>query len=254
MKGTIKTYLPEKRYGFIKGDDGKDYFFHESEFQDKSHIENLRDEALVSFEQQATPKGYKAKSCSLINSSEVHTFVVPDEFIASRSNSVKGWDVIEYGRWMVHGTSRDSPDAAKRDVIDNAAKIGANALIGLEYYKTTGSEGAYKYTIHNFRGRAVTLGRKSPKGTYTIKDLSGLNDRAELLKRTLTDQNRVSKSAIKRKRRMVWAVIVVMSFFVIGVAPVLIFFFLIAGFIFGRSINHGSENHDWWLERVYSEP
>ena len=29
MKGTITTYLPEKLYGFIKGDDGKDYFFHE---------------------------------------------------------------------------------------------------------------------------------------------------------------------------------------------------------------------------------
>jgi cold shock CspA family protein len=41
MKGTIKTYLPEKQYGFIKGDDGKDYFFHESEFRVKSNIGKL---------------------------------------------------------------------------------------------------------------------------------------------------------------------------------------------------------------------
>ena len=27
MQGEIKTYLPDKHYGFIKGDDSKDYFF-----------------------------------------------------------------------------------------------------------------------------------------------------------------------------------------------------------------------------------
>jgi cold shock CspA family protein len=58
MKGTIKSYLPEQRYGFIKGDDGKDYFFHENEFRDRSQVAKLCEEAFVDFEQQATPKGY----------------------------------------------------------------------------------------------------------------------------------------------------------------------------------------------------
>ncbi|MEJ2612914.1 MAG: cold shock domain-containing protein [Candidatus Thiodiazotropha sp.] len=151
MKGTIKTYLPEKNYGFIKGDDGKAYFFHESEFRDKSHLSKLCEEAFVNFDQQATPKGYKAKNCSLINPSEVLTYITPDEFIAAKSSSVRGWDVIEYGNWIVHGSSSDSPDTAKRDVINRATSIGANALIKLEYYKTTGSRGNYKYSIHNFR-------------------------------------------------------------------------------------------------------
>ena len=86
MKGTIKTYLPEKKYGFIRGDDDKDYFFHESEFRNKSHIENLCEEAFVNFDQQATPKGYKAKNCSLLDSSNVFTYITPDEFITSKSN------------------------------------------------------------------------------------------------------------------------------------------------------------------------
>lgn len=47
MQGTIKTSLPEKQYGFIKGDDGKDYFFHESQFKDKTHIGKLCEEAIV---------------------------------------------------------------------------------------------------------------------------------------------------------------------------------------------------------------
>ncbi len=75
MKGIIKTYLSEKKYGFIKGDDGKDYFFHVNEFRDKQHISNICEEAFVTFDQQATPKGYKAKNCSLINTADVATYV-----------------------------------------------------------------------------------------------------------------------------------------------------------------------------------
>jgi len=246
MKGTIKTYLPEKQYGFIKGDDGKDYFFHESEFRVKSNIGKLCEEAFVNFDQQATPKGYKAKNCSLINPSEVITFVTPDEFIAARSNGVRGWDVIEHGNWIVHGTSRDSPDSAKRDVIDSATRIGANALINLEYYKTTGSEagtgrGTHHYTIHNFRGRAVTLAKRNSKGNYRADELSGLNQRAEALKKKLVGQTKASK----RKRNIVWLVIAVLSFFALGTEPGFIIALIIVGFIFGRSTDY-----DYWLERA----
>lgn len=246
MKGTIKTYLPEKQYGFIKGDDGKDYFFHESEFREKSHIGSLCEEAFVSFEQQATPKGYKAKNCALINSSEVQSFVVPDEFITSRSNSVRGWDIVEHGRWVVHGTSRDSPDVAKRDVIDSATRIGANALINLEYYKTTGSEagtgrGTHHYTIHNFRGRAVTLAKRNSKGNYRADELSGLNERAEALKKKLVEQTRAGK----RKRNIIWLTIFILSLFALGTEPGFIIALVIIGVIFGRSTDY-----DYWLERA----
>ncbi len=241
MKGTIKTYLPEKNYGFIRGDDGKDYFFHESEFLDKSHIGKLCEEAFVNFDQQATPKGYKAKKCSLINPSEVLTYVTPGEFIAAKSSGVRGWDVIEHGNWIVHGVSSDSPDAAKRDVIDRATRIGANALIDLEYYKTTGSSGNYNYSIHNFRGRAVTLAKKNSKGVYRADELSGLNQRAEALKKKLVKQTKASK----RKRNNVWLLMVILSVFSLGIAPDFIIVFIIVGFIFGRSADYGH-----WLERA----
>lgn len=246
MKGTIKTYLPEKKYGFIKGDDGKDYFFHQNEFRDKSHMGKLCEEAFVNFEQQATPKGYKAINFSLINPSDVITFVTPDEFIASRSNDIRGWDVIEHGNWIVHGASRDSPDSAKKDVIDSATRIGANALINLEYYKTTGSEagtgkGTYHYTIHNFRGRAVTLAKRNSKGNYRVEELSGLNQRAEALKKKLVEQTKASQ----RKRNIVWLIMAVLSFFSLGTEPGFIIVLLIVGFILGRSTDY-----DYWLERA----
>ena len=244
MKGTIKTYLPEKKHGYIKGDDGKDYFFYESEFRDKSHRAKLCEEDFVDFDQHATPRGYKAKNCSLINPSEVLTYVIPDEFIASRSNGVRGWDLIEHGNWIVHGTSRDSPDAAKRDVIESAMRIGANALINLEYYKTTGSEagtgrGTHHFTIHNFRGRAVTLAKRNSKGNFRADELSGLNQRAEALKKKLSEQTRASKT----KRNIVWLIVFVSSLVAIEMEPFFIIVLVIIGFIFGRSTDY-----DCWLE------
>jgi cold shock CspA family protein len=68
--GVIKTYLPEKKYGFIKGDDGKDYFFHQNAFKDKKQIAMISEEAYVSFDQKATPKGYRAVDITLKNASD----------------------------------------------------------------------------------------------------------------------------------------------------------------------------------------
>ena len=33
MKGTVKNFKKDRGFGFIKGEDGKDYFFHYSEIQ-----------------------------------------------------------------------------------------------------------------------------------------------------------------------------------------------------------------------------
>lgn len=248
MKGTIRTYLPEKKYGFIKGDDGKDYFFHENEFRDKSQVAQLCEQAFVDFDQAATPKGYKARNCSLIDPSRVLTYATPDEFVASRSNDVRGWEIIERGNWIVHGTSRDSPDSARQQAITNATRVGANALVELEYYKTTGSEagtgrGTHHFTIHNFRGRIVTLAKRTATGRYTADQLAGLNQRAESLKAELVDQTRASR----RKRNLVWSALIVVSLLLLsaGTEPAAILILLLAGWIFGRSTDY-----DYWLQRA----
>jgi len=242
MKGIVKTYLPEKKYGFIKGDDGKDYFFHERCFKDKRDIGKICEESFVGFDQQATPKGYRAISCYLISSEDVLTYAVPDEFIASKSNGVRGWDIIEHSEWKVYGTSRDSPDAAKLDAIDSAKRIGANALVNLKYFKTTDSEpgtgkGTYYYTVHNFHGCAVMLAKKSARGGYRSNELLGINHRAESLK-TMLDA-KTAKS--KKKRNIIWLIMICLSCIAIGTEPKFIFLWLILGVIFGRSTEYG----DW---------
>jgi cold shock CspA family protein len=86
MKGVIRTFVPENQLGFIKGDDGKDYFFHRRSFKAQRDKDNICDDALVDFEPVPTPKGYRAQNCSLIDSSDVTTYIVPDEFLTSKES------------------------------------------------------------------------------------------------------------------------------------------------------------------------
>lgn len=58
MQGRIKWFDKKRGFGFITSDqEGRDYFFHVSEFEGTLQPEN-RDK--VSFESQEAPKGIKA--------------------------------------------------------------------------------------------------------------------------------------------------------------------------------------------------
>lgn len=184
MQGTIKTYLPEKHYGFIKGQDGKDYFFHESAFADKGDIHSLAEGVLIDFDQKATPKGYQAIKCKVLTKLDDMCYITPDKFLTTKSAQIKGWEMIEMGGWVVSGTSAESPDAAKDEAIAYAKQVGANALVELRYGKSTGSQpsdsgkGTYYFSIHHFRGRIATVARRHADGKQTLDSLQGLNQRA----------------------------------------------------------------------------
>jgi len=58
MKGQIKFYKMERGYGFITGEDCKDYFFHFKEIMNK---EFLSKDDLVEFKPDSNEKGLVAK-------------------------------------------------------------------------------------------------------------------------------------------------------------------------------------------------
>ena len=56
-EGTIKKIVPDRGFGFISGEDGKEYFFHRSAVQD---FDLLRGGERVTFEYEPSPKGPRA--------------------------------------------------------------------------------------------------------------------------------------------------------------------------------------------------
>jgi cold shock protein len=63
MEGKVKFYNNKKRFGFVTGDDGKDYFFHQTNITKGTFI---RQNDIVSFEPLSGEKGLKAEHITLI--------------------------------------------------------------------------------------------------------------------------------------------------------------------------------------------
>ena len=64
QKGKVKFYNTAKRYGFITGDDGTDYFFHQSGLNDDIYV---KDNDSVEFEVVDGDRGQKAVNISLVD-------------------------------------------------------------------------------------------------------------------------------------------------------------------------------------------
>jgi len=57
MKGTVKFFNSEKEFGFITGEDGKEYFVHKTGLEDGVTID--KDDS-ITFEAEEGDKGMKA--------------------------------------------------------------------------------------------------------------------------------------------------------------------------------------------------
>ena len=192
MDGAVTSYLASKGYGFIHGDDGRDYFLHSTDIVgDCPPVEGQR----LTFEETATPKGYRARNVKAIENMGPVRYLVPDSVMQSRSSDIPGWETLQSSLWTVHGSSRGSPDDAKDEVLRRASSLGANGVVLLSYYKTTGSEagtgrGTHHFTIHNFKAHPVIVGRASTRGTGSRRGLSSLDLFARELKEKLRARSR----------------------------------------------------------------
>lgn len=63
MEGTVKWFNTQKGYGFIAGDDGKEYFVHHSQLAEGTSI---RDNDKVSFDPAEGDRGLQAKNIALV--------------------------------------------------------------------------------------------------------------------------------------------------------------------------------------------
>jgi len=69
MNGKVKFFNKMKGFGFITGDDGKDYFVHQS---DVAEGVLLRENDSVSFEPAQSDRGMKAERVNLAEEGESH--------------------------------------------------------------------------------------------------------------------------------------------------------------------------------------
>ena len=217
MKGTVVSFLLQKGYGFIKGDDGKSYFFHVSALKNKADVGLLDDGVTLSFEQEATPKCYQAVAITVLQTSkaprvnslpevdkdrEPHShqqlperYKVPDDIITSKHDDVRGWETLEVTE-KIFTSSDPSMDKAKDKLFVIARRYGANALLNLRYDKSTDADGNYRFSVHHFSAQLASVGRLDPQGTKTRDALLGINQRIAEDERAKQKQQQTALVAI----------------------------------------------------------
>ncbi len=70
MEGTVKWYNIRKGYGFVKGEDGEDYFIHHTALDKRVF---LRENDQVSFDPEETEKGKQALNLALLKKGSERT-------------------------------------------------------------------------------------------------------------------------------------------------------------------------------------
>lgn len=197
MEGSVSTFLADRGYGFIKGDDGRDYFLHQSDLVPASV--QVAEGARLSFEPSASPKGYRARKVQQVGSVGPRRYRTPDQMMYSRESAIKGWETLDASLWTVTGSGRGDPAHARQAMLAHAKRLGANAVVLMTYSKTTGQEqgtgrGTHHFTIHHFRGHPVVVGRASVDGSMEAGSEGALSERAGRLKELLVLETRRSRA------------------------------------------------------------
>lgn len=59
MTGSVKKLVQDRGFGFIKGEDGREYFFHLSAMRERGVFDSLKEGDAVTFEKDAPKEGSK---------------------------------------------------------------------------------------------------------------------------------------------------------------------------------------------------
>lgn len=220
MRGVIKNFLESKGYGFIAGEDGKDYFFHINEVKNRS--KQILDGLPVRFEESLSPKGYNAKQISLLDDNLLYE--QPQNVLTSKGNEVKGWSIVEKGSHSLRYYSSNSPDEARDGLKLLAQSLGITGLINLRYYKTTGSSGNYNYTVHNFEGTPVSLVKKGLAGKLHIESVPRFHDKLEEYIQHLAEEN-AFQQRLKYFRRKIFLAVIGVCVCICAILPKVTFVF-----------------------------
>lgn len=148
--GVVTSYLADKGYGFIKGDDGNDYFFKSN--QVLCGIAPEKD-ARVTFKPEPTPRGFSAKAVT-VNGIAQGMWENPDHFVVSEHDHAPGLEMV-YAFSTPCWTTATIHAQARQQLIDLAQTYGANGILGLRITAVPP-----KGTIH-LEGKMVYLQRAS---------------------------------------------------------------------------------------------
>jgi cold shock CspA family protein len=147
VRGKVVSYISQKKYGFITGEDDESYFLHSSSLLDKANEKKLLKGVIVEFDPTPTPKGMSAKKVHVPNVYFKKSLV---DFFITKSSQPK-FGCVEKSHSIETQFFKD-PNEGREHIKKLAKETGCNSILNLSFEKNTFSSGNYQYTVHAFNG------------------------------------------------------------------------------------------------------
>ncbi|ORE47709.1 cold-shock protein [Pseudomonas aeruginosa] len=155
LTGVVRSFMPEKGFGFIQGDDQRDYFVHASSVDGGI----LVDGQAVEFEGVPSPKGYRALKVvpGELPPPPGHAFESPNRLIWTQDSAARGFETI-----FVLGTAwaeSNNPNEAREMLKQRCNDWSGNAVLDVQLHKYSQNEGCsnYYYTMHRYTGTIANV-------------------------------------------------------------------------------------------------
>lgn len=173
MQGVIIAYSAQKKYGFINGEDGDNYFFHRNHL--KQPNTSPKKGLSVSFDPVPTPKGMAARQIEVNDKApSCWVYHTPEEFITSNSTQCgRHHEVIAQGKRISYAAK--SPVEVREGLATKAKIAGFNGLIQTAMERKTGWSKLnpnHRYTYHIFSGVPAIIRRKEAVTDKAVADAS----------------------------------------------------------------------------------
>lgn len=172
MRGVISQYS-SKKWGYIFGEDCKEYYFFWKDFSSRSDVRCIIEGASVEFEPGIDPKRGTniARHCHLLDTSNITTYATPEKIFESRSLDTSYWEILELGSEKICAASILSAQDALEILKKVAQSYGANAILEVFSQESQEQENAY-YSISAI---PAVIGVKDVGGSSTLEELKVLN-------------------------------------------------------------------------------
>lgn len=241
MKGYVLKYINNKKFGFLVGEDGNDYFFHKSEFKKQNIKDNhLSQGSEVIFTANRNDKGLCAKDCFLLEIKKINKdhYAPPNEIILSREDKIRGYELIDVTKHMLFAENRD-PNVVRQELKNMCKKIGGNSLVNYKMDRYTDSKpgrgnGTYYFTVHYASAIPVVVGKKTKLGLPKSSLIGILGKKAK----KEFDQNKqdiLKRKQIRKKIKIITLILMLSSLFLEAFIGIFVFLIL-CGLIMPKEI------------------
>lgn len=183
-EGVVTSCIPEKGFGFIRDDDGNDYYF---KIKDVAGGEAPRRGFRVSFDPMPTPRGYSASKITLA-AEPMEMWVNPDRVMVSEQSQLPDAEIIYTISHKIWANSHNH-DEARQNLIELALDRGCNGVVNLRSYSIGAAGGT------QLEGDAVYVQLRGV--TYDMAELEASKERVT---QALTYINRIDVECSRREQ------------------------------------------------------